>query len=271
MLLRRNFLSTLTMLSLFFSVHAYASDNKMTSVLEATEKLLEKDLSTFFAKNNQIELLMFMQKHGDTDGIKRLIPKLSSYNEKTKEFGTFTHFENQISLALVYLGEKKEALQRLEKGLMKAKTLLQPNRHSPSMGYYSEMIGQYFKLGGRRGLEEAKKFVYQVAKSPTTLDQAYQIYLSMALMWVDVGEIKLAQRDFKEAASLSLKKPLHVKSGPDRTGSLITVASYQGQAGLFEDMAETIGLIDTTDDEDIRNAWDTIKATIDLRAKKTAQ
>ena len=102
-------LTRILILQLFFFVIAntgQAENSDMSLVFKATEKLMDKEISQFYATHNQVELLNYMKKFNDTQGVARLTEKLSAHSPTVKDIGTFTFYEKHIALALQYLGQK---------------------------------------------------------------------------------------------------------------------------------------------------------------------
>lgn len=257
-------------LHLFFfamSDTGWAEDLDMSPLFQVTEKLMEKETDQFFVRQNQIELLNYMQKFNDRQGVARLTKKLSSYSASLRDIGTFTFHEKHIALALEYLGRKKEAKEKVEFALEYAPTLWLSRESESSLAYYPDLLGHYYSLGSGKAFDAAWKFIYQEAEYFKNKKQGYQLYLTLGLVWGQLGLRDQAVQDFQKATGVALTLQTGEGRKSERLNALLSIASFQGQAGLYDDMAKTISLIETHDGESLYAAWQTIKATLDLTAK----
>jgi tetratricopeptide (TPR) repeat protein len=253
------------------AITANADNPHLSPVFKSTEKLMDMEGNEFFGINRQIELLMYMTKFDDKKGIKRLLPKLSNFSENSKEIGTYTLFESQIAQAELFLGERNKAKSRAEKALNRAPEMWLAHGNDRPFASYVDLMGLYISLGGEKALPFAEKFLHNVAKGYRDDGFRYQLYLNLGLMWGKAGRNELARDNFQKAAEIALTLPSGKGRKNERVNYLLGIASFQGQAGLFDEMAKTISLIDTNDGDTINAAWETIKATIDFSSKQTAQ
>lgn len=270
----KNLTGTLV-LQLFFFIAAstvQAANTDLSPVFQSMEKLMDKENSQFSGTRHQAELLNYMQKFGDKQGIVRLSEKLSARNATEKEVGAYTFLETQIAKAEIFLGRSDKAKSRAEKALTHAPTLWLSHGNDRPFNSYIDLMGLYLEAGGNMsGLSQAVKFLNKVAKGYREDDWRHQLYQSLGRMWVKAGYISNAREDFQKAIQVALTFPTGKGRKNKRMNHLLSIASFQGQAGLYDDMAKTISLIDTNDGEAIQAAWETIKATIDLRTQTMAQ
>lgn len=269
----KNLTGALVLQSFFFAAATtgQAANTEIAPVFQSTEKLMEQETSQFFATHNQIELLDYMKRFNDKQGVARLTEKLSAHSPTVKDIGTFTFYEKHIALALQYLGQKKKAKERIEFALEHAPKLWIHRVNESSLAYYPDLLGHYYSLGSGKTFEPAKNFIYKEAEHFKNIEQGYQLYLTLGLIWGKAGQKGQAAKDFQKATEVALTYPTGEGRKNKRMNSLLSIASFQGQAGLYDDMAKTISLIDTNDGEAINAAWQTIKATLDLHAKQEAQ
>lgn len=266
----KNIVGVAGLLSFFFiSVpNGQASNSDLRSVFQATEKLMDNEVDQFFGTFNQAELLDYMKKYGDRAGVARLSEKLSLRNSKEKEVGRYTFVERQVSKAEIFLGQIEKANHRVEKALAYAPTLWFSHGNDRPFKSYIDLMGLYLETGGKMsGLTQSKDFLNKVAKGYRDDGWRFQLYQNLGRMWAKTGHIKNARKDFQKAIDVALTFPADEGKHNTRMNHLLSIAGFQGQAGLYDDMAHTISLIETKDGESLNAAWKTIKATLDLRDK----
>ncbi len=270
----KNLVGILFLQSLIFvaATTGQAANSDISPVFHSTEKLLDQEASQFFNYRSQAELLNYMQKFGDQTGVTRLSEKLSTQNSTEKEVGTYTFLETQIANAEIFLGQIDKAKLRAEKALAYAPTLWLSHGNDRPFNSYIDLMGIYLETGGNMsGLTQAKHFLNKVAKGYKDNGWRHQLYQNLGRMWAKTGYISNAREDFQKAIDVALTFPTGQGRENERMNFLLSIASFQGQVGMYDDMAKTISLIDTNDGEAINAAWETIKATFDLHSQKMDQ
>jgi len=270
----KTFAAIIFLQSVFFvaMTTAQAESSDLSALFHATEKLMEQEEKQLFGTHNQAVLLEYMKKYGDRKGVIRLSEKLSVRNATEKEVGTYTFLESEIAKAEIYLGQRDKAKSRTEKALAHAPTLWLSHGNDRPFNAYIDLMGIYLEAGGKvHELKQARQFLDQVAKGYRDDGWRHQLYQNLGRMWAKAGYIKNAREDFQRAIDVALTFPTGQGKQNNRMNGLLSIASFQGQAGLYEDMAQTISMIETNDSEAINAAWKTIQATLDLQSKKVAQ
>ncbi|MDV7339743.1 hypothetical protein RYZ26_09070 [Terasakiella sp. A23] len=249
-----------------------AANSDMSPIFEATEKLMDQEVSQLFGTHNQAALLDYMKKHGDQKGVARLSAKLSARNSTEKEVGSYTFLEAQVAKAEIFLGQIEKANHRVETALNYAPTLWLSHGNDRPFNSYIDLMGIYLETGGDiAGLKQARLFLDKVATRYREDDWRHQLFQSLGRMWAKAGYISNARENFQKAIDVALTFPSEKGRQNKRMNYLMSIASFQGRLGFYEDMAKTISLVDTTDGEALNAAWETIKGTIDLLEQPTVQ